>query len=610
MVQKTDWLPTDGLTFEEGALNAIKDTTNTLVKAGPGSGKTELLAQKANYLLQTNLCPAPQKILAISFKKDAAVNLAERVSKRIPENKVSQFYSVTFDSFAKGLLDRFLHGIPEEWRPSDDYEVDLSLNEFARACKENGVYLRYKLEKNIREAELVKYPLTELRDIDFDIWKTMLHGNSSGKSYLTFKMITRLVIFLLKNNPAIVESIRKTYKFVFLDEFQDTTVLQYELFSLCFKTSENFITAVGDDRQKIMRWAGALPDAFLSFKHDFLANQHALYINRRSDVKIQKLLQELNEYAKGDFLGKTELVTTGIDSEAIIQVKTFSSSEEETQDIVDMIEKLCAEGKNIEEFCILVKQFPDIYVAQLSPLFNEKGIDIRNEAEFQDLLKENITILILDSLRAALVPNDSDAWISVLNFLHDFSDSKNYFDLKREEDIVLKTKKLLKHIAKKLSNVVSFEELFDVFQYIINFYGIDNIRSQFPEYTNLGFLETKVRELCDSLYSYYEKTSDWVESILCFKGKNCIPVMTIHKSKGLEFDTVFLLGMDDQSFWSFRDNPEETTATLFVAISRAKKNFITTFTSKRSGRNCERILISDYYDVFRKSGVVEFFESR
>lgn len=142
MVQKTEWLPTDGLTFEEGALNAIKDMTNTLVKAGPGSGKTELLAQKANYLLQTNLCPAPQKILAISFKKDAAVNLAERVSKRIPENKVSQFYSVTFDSFAKGLLDRFLYGIPEEWRPSEDYEVDLSLNEFARACKENGVYFK------------------------------------------------------------------------------------------------------------------------------------------------------------------------------------------------------------------------------------------------------------------------------------------------------------------------------------------------------------------------------------------------------------------------------------------------------------------------------------
>lgn len=604
MVQKDEWQPTDGFVFEQGAIDAIKDMSNSLVKAGPGAGKTELLAQKANYLLTTNLCPAPQKILAISFKKDAAVNLAERVSKRVPENKSSQLYSVTFDSFAKNLLDRFFYGLPEEWRPSDDYEVDVSLNGLTQAFSDNDLYLSYKSEKSKKEAQLVESPLNELTGINFEIWQTMLHGNHTKKSYLTFKMITRLVILLLEYNPDVVESIRKTYKFVFLDEFQDTTVLQYELFSLCFKETENFITAVGDDRQKIMSWAGAHPNAFLTFRNEFQAKEHTLYINRRSDVKIQKLLQVLNEYAQGDLLG--EGVMTETDSESILQAKFFPSEQEETRDIVETIQKFRREGKNIEDFCILVKQHPDVYIKQLEVLFNQEGISIRNEAYFQDLLKENIMILILTSLKAALDTSDSEAWITLLNFLHVFSDSKSYFDLKKEEDAVINTKKFLNQISIKLTSVTRIDDLFDVFQTIINYYGMDNIRAHFIQYSNLSYVEKLVQDLCDSLYFYYEKTGNWVEAILYLKGKNCIPVMTIHKSKGLEFDTVFLVGLDDQSFWSFKYNSEETTATLFVAISRAKKNFITTFTCDRLGNTCERKLISDYYDVFRRSGVVEF----
>lgn len=606
MIHKDKWLPTDGLSFEQGAISAIKDMSNSLVKAGPGAGKTELLAQKANYLLTTNLCTSPQKILAISFKKDAAINLAERVSKRVPENITSQFYSVTFDSFAKGLLDRFLKGLPDMWQPNYDYDVDVSLNSLTQACKENEVYLNTKKSRNIREAQLIESSLNDLNGINFDIWQTMIHGNNQGKSFLTFKMITRLVVLLLENNPDVVESIRKTYKMVFLDEFQDTTVLQYELLSLCFKGTENIITAVGDDRQKIMTWAGAHPNAFSTFEDEFEANQHALYINRRSDIKIQKLLQELNEYAQGDFLGKDDDLATEVNSDAIVQVKTFCSSDEETLNIIDMIQNFLNEGKDVEDICILVKQLPDDYVDQLKSQFNNVGINIRNEAYFQDLLKENITKLILSTLKAAIDVSDSDAWITVLNFLHIFSDSKTYFDFRREEEMVDETKKFLNRIFTKLQDVKAIDNLYELFQDIIIFYDVDNIRAQFVEYSNLGYLEQLVGNICDSLYFYYEKTTDWMEAILYLKGKNCIPVMTIHKSKGLEFDTVFLVGFDDQSFWSFRDSPEETTASLFVAISRAKKNFITTFSSNRLGYLNERELISDYYDVFRQSGVVEF----
>lgn len=261
------------------------------------------------------------------------------------------------------------------WQPNYDYDVDVSLNSLTQACKENEVYLNTKKSRNIREAQLIESSLNDLNGINFDIWQTMIHGNNQGKSFLTFKMITRLVVLLLENNPDVVESIRKTYKMVFLDEFQDTTVLQYELLSLCFKGTENIITAVGDDRQKIMTWAGAHPNAFSTFEDEFEANQHALYINRRSDIKIQKLLQELNEYAQGDFLGKDDDLATEVNSDAIVQVKTFCSSDEETLNIIDMIQNFLNEGKDVEDICILVKQLPDDYVDQLKSQFNNVGIN-------------------------------------------------------------------------------------------------------------------------------------------------------------------------------------------------------------------------------------------
>ena len=120
------WTPADGLELERGALKIVKSKRNILVVAGPGAGKTELLAQKACYLLQTGLCKDPKKILAISFKRDAAKNLKDRVNQRVGDYNANRFDSWTFDAFSKGLLDHFLKGLPQEWQQSRDYIIDNS----------------------------------------------------------------------------------------------------------------------------------------------------------------------------------------------------------------------------------------------------------------------------------------------------------------------------------------------------------------------------------------------------------------------------------------------------------------------------------------------------
>ena len=125
VVNPNKWQPSDGIMLEEAADAAVRcSDEHVLVIAGPGAGKTELLAQKAAFLFQTNQCREPQKILAISFKTDSAQNLRERVEKRCGEDIKGRFVSMTYDAFAKSILDHFLCALPDDLRPDPDYLVD------------------------------------------------------------------------------------------------------------------------------------------------------------------------------------------------------------------------------------------------------------------------------------------------------------------------------------------------------------------------------------------------------------------------------------------------------------------------------------------------------
>src|SRR5437660_1650679 len=107
LIKPSEWRPEGIRSLEPAAERAVKSQINTLVVAGPGAGKTELLAQRACYLLNSGLCPHPRRILAISLKRDAAKNLRERVKLRCGAEFARRFDSLTFDAFSKSLLDRF-----------------------------------------------------------------------------------------------------------------------------------------------------------------------------------------------------------------------------------------------------------------------------------------------------------------------------------------------------------------------------------------------------------------------------------------------------------------------------------------------------------------------
>ena len=141
LVNSQDWKVSNGIEVSEKILNEIiKNTSdNLLITAGPGTGKTELLAQRACFLLQTGECKFPRKILSLCFKVDAAKNLKDRVLIRCQENYKNSFVSMTFDAFFISIVRKFSCLLPdwlEKLNPNFEvgefkqiYDLPLNLNE-------------------------------------------------------------------------------------------------------------------------------------------------------------------------------------------------------------------------------------------------------------------------------------------------------------------------------------------------------------------------------------------------------------------------------------------------------------------------------------------------
>ena len=318
-ISSKEWNPAEGFKLESEAWETVISDVNTVVVAGPGAGKTELLAQRACFLLETNTCRYPKKILAISFKKDAAVNLKERVELRCGKELASRFESKTYDAFAKEILDRFKNSLVESYRPSNNYSI-ADKSDVKKAFKIagldfNGNQTVFNQAYNKLTGNTLPLNNNKIDRILIDTWNVLLKGSEDENfnSSLTFEMISRLAEYLVRSNKYIKKAIEITYSHVFLDEFQDTTSIQYDLVKTCFLKTGTIITAVGDSKQRIMLWAGARKSIFEDFQSDFSGEKRTLIMNHRSAVKV-KLLRKINskklnydEKLKKSFFRRQEL---------------------------------------------------------------------------------------------------------------------------------------------------------------------------------------------------------------------------------------------------------------------------------------------------------------
>ncbi|RAU91180.1 UvrD-helicase domain-containing protein [Paenibacillus sp. YN15] len=595
-----NWNPSEGIILEPAAALAVKSELNNLILAGPGAGKTELLAQRACYLLQTNLCPSPQKILAISFKTDAAENLKKRVELRCGKELAKRFESRTFDSFAKQLLDHFRLGLPDIYRPAKHYNIVTSQRElrdiatgYISERHPNQPNWQHEINFNVlfRRLSEVELPVFDNGEdiytwLIVKLWDIMVHGRGGFPSTLTFQMISKLADYLLKQNPLIKKAIQMTYSHVFLDEFQDTTYLQYELVKTIFLGSSAIMTSVGDDKQRIMGWAGALSNSFEQFRLDFNANPIELTRNHRSAprlVEIQNVMAKIiNENA-------TDATVSSQHSEleGVCEVWNFQTHIDEAIFVASSVAKrIQQENVTPRDICILVKQQEHIYAKAIIEELEQQGIYARIEKEYQDLLAEECIQLIIDFLNLATLERNHDSWVRVSEILS-FAQG---FDQDQDQSKILKMESELSayinRISREINQMVNDERycrrnIGNVINGFFSFIGLEKFFRLYPKYAKGTFFNQLIDNATEKLAAAYLKHSNWNDAVSDFLGLLSIPIMTIHKSKGLEYDTVIFLGLEDDAFWSFKSQRTADMCAFFVALSRAKKQCYFTFSESR-----------------------------
>ena len=602
MAKSDDWFPKGVIKLEDAALEVVKDVTNCLVIAGPGAGKTELLAQNLDYLFSTNKCISPKKILALSFKTDAAANLKDRVKKRYGDEYASRFTSLTYSAFEKRILDQFRDVLPEDIRPSRDYLIE-DWDTIKELLSINGINVngwRMSDIRNFVENIILNDGNTH------KLKKDLLKGTQDNKPVLLYRQITKLSTQIIATNEYICKALQMTYDFVFLDEFQYTTHAQYNLLKTCFLGSSCKLTAVGDNKQAIMRWAGAKPDIFPDYIRDFNSNEYQLLMNHRSVPKLVEFQKEVYQILNSNH---SSIQTNNYPEfqEGEITLFEFENESLEAELIANDIESKIQGGIRPSEICILAKQKVDDYSSKLITTLSSKGIKARIENEYQELLKDPTCNLLLDLISCSQGKRDPLIWENISNFYGNINGIDEFTDKLILAKSYKEIDNIVSDITYLISNVIPNEEsMLNLIDCIIEKIDEKRIISNFSIYNGKSDLDIIVKNFSKLLYKEYSQTQgEWLDIVSSFKGENSIPIMTIHKSKGLEYEAVYFLGLEDSAFWNFNNQPEEDKSAFFVALSRAKSYLIFTYCKLRNNRSQNNRNINEIYSLLIQSSLVD-----
>ena len=548
MISSEQWLPADGLTLEPNAMKAAKEQEKCLaLTAGPGAGKTEMLAQRADFLFRTGTCRYPKRILAISFKVDASTNLKERVKRRCGSELASRFDSYTFHAFAKRIIDRFRIVLTGDDALSENYSI----------------------------------------------------GNRKiTGTQITFNDLVPLAIEILKTSNIARNVIRQTYSDVFLDEFQDCTDLQYELIKLAFQGTSARLTAVGDTKQKIMGWAGALEGVFETFAQDFSAEPLNMYRNFRSKPRLLRLQNRIIQNLDPNSVMPEELLRG---DEGEILLCEFENDVEEAKSIVERISEWISNEKiPLHEIAILVSKQAESYAAVIMKNLEEKNIPYRNEQQLQDISTEPITKLIIDYLLCLYGTREPQSWMRLQEQMLPFVDDEELEFSKQHylQDFIINQKKIIEKSEKVSGRFTCWIDVIDPF---INQLSIETITALSPDYESESRLREIVNSTITKIQELLEKESDLIKVLKSFLDDQAIRIMTIHKSKGLEFHSVIMLAVENETFWG---NKDAERCAFFVGVSRAKQRLLVTYSRERQKPenvgmwNCYRNKHAEYWGYF------------
>lgn len=522
---------------------------------------------------------------------------------------------MTYDAFSKSILDHFRFAIPENIRPESSYlinDADTIDAAFKKAGYNNPQKLpAYKLKAyydNVLAGVQLPYTKNGLGE---KVWTFLLKGFDGYKPTLSFKMICILAEYIIRTNSKIKRGLQLTYKYVFLDEFQDTTGLQYKLVKQCFLNSNSIMTAVGDNKQRIMVWAGALKTVFSDYKSEFSAETQKLIMNHRSAPRLVDLQRKM--YASLNEVDNTICVSDKWEpDDGTVTLLIVEDDEKEAVTLSEQIYTQIKSGIEPNQICILCKQKPANYAVRIIDELSKRQIYARIEDDYQNLIKEPIVEMIISILRLAIDRKHPHAWEDVLSITAELwsigsqQSDDDYFKMQEALDDEIE------YLNGMMKNITCKKDFHNLLRHIIQFWGGKNIKANYPIYCQGTYLNDLLTKFQDYMWMELETTQmDWLHAIENFEGLHSVPIMTIHKSKGLEYDVVYFVGLEDSAFWSFKNQPEEDRCAFFVALSRAKKEIFFTFCKYRYSSKYPKQKhddINEFFELLRIPGMAKSIE--
>ncbi len=578
-----------------------------LVFAGAGSGKTRVLTYKVWHLIKEKLFK-PEEILALTFTNKAASEMKLRIQESISCEGVNVG---TFHSIGARILRMHISALNEGYNSSftiydtsDQKAVikevveNLNLSEFKEL---NVSFLKAQIDKfkndNISIDKVESEAQTFEDEKIVEVYRAYCDRLKSNNA-LDFNDLLLLPIRLLKENAKILNLYQKTWKYVLVDEFQDTNSPQFEIVSLLAGKHKN-ITVVGDDDQSIYGWRGANIDNILTnFQETFAKNiEIKLEKNYRSTQRILDGAWSVVSNNKNRAEKKLEATRGKGDKISIIST---GSDEEESNAICDSIKSEIKINKNtFKDFAVLYRTNAQSRSIEQAMVKEGLPYNIVGGTKFYDR-KEIKDVLAYLTLVAN--NNDDIALKRIINFpVRGIGEKsiKIFVDLAAKKKISLfeslefcrelklrgKQQDSIENFynsIKKFSNLLETLDPKELMRTLLEEFNIENYYKNNPveqdRYDNIQELKASVDKFSDQIGG---NLKDFLQEISLFTDidewddkENSITLMTVHAAKGLEFPTVFVTGLEQGLFPLVRiddgpDQMEEERRLFYVAVTRA-----------------------------------------
>ena len=614
--------------------------------AGAGSGKTRVLTYRIAYLMEA-MHVDPYGILAVTFTNKAAQEMKERVVRIIGDR--ARFLSVsTFHSFCAKFLRVEAHniGYPAGFTIFDEEDVEKLIKNIAadKGYKKSDPIVKAALHYIDSKKTKGQYPEDiEIHRESFTGEKECLEIYARYEEQkhqmlaFDFDDLILMTLHILENFPNVREKYARRFTHILIDEYQDTNDVQYRLIKLLVSPITN-LYVVGDPDQTIYTWRGANQGIILNFPIDFEpCHDIILARNYRSTKTILDTANKL--IANNQKRVKKDLYTEAGEGDKII-ARRFESPEEEAHFVVSEIIKIAGKSWPVDYRNIAVLYRSSYLTRPFESEFAHNAVPYRIFGGLRFYQRKEVKD-VLAYFRLLLNPLDDVAFERIINVprrgigdtsiqtmreeaasfglsLYSYAASiqehpESNLSKRVIGALMVLTSKMEATKQELTDNLEAYSEVLRKFITDIGYYayiaedeGIDedragNVNALFDDITSY------IKQNPESTFDEYLQNLALLTSQDDMNGGNYVSLMTVHVAKGLEFDNVFIIGLNEGTFPSYRsqmekgnDGLEEERRLAYVAITRAKKKLFLTCNSGYSYQTNSHGVPSEF---FAESGI-------